>query len=248
MAEIVRLDGLTLGYEHHPAVHHLTGGFAEGSLTAVVGPNGAGKSTLIKGIMGLLRPLSGRVSRRGLVPGDIAWLPQQAEIDRSFPITVLDTVLLGLWRRTGGLGAVTPALHAAARDALAAVGLAGFERRVIGTLSAGQTQRVLFARLLVQESRLILLDEPFAAVDARTTTDLLALVRRWHDEGRTVIAVLHDLDQVRRHFPDCLLLARELIGWGPTAEVATPALLARARAMAEAWDNNADWCRRGAAA
>ena len=247
MADIVRLHGVTLGYERHPAVHHLSGGVRAGSLTAVVGPNGAGKSTLLKGIMGLLRPLEGRVELVGLKPADIAYLPQQAEIDRSFPVNVLDTVLLGHWRTIGAFGAVTAPLLARGRQALAAVGLTEFERRPISSLSVGQFQRVLFARLLVQDARLILLDEPFSAIDDRTTLDLLRLVAGWHGEGRTVMLVSHDFDQVRAHFPEALLLAREPVAWGPATEVLTPANLARARTMSEAWDEHAGRCERGAA-
>ncbi|WP_029010519.1 metal ABC transporter ATP-binding protein [Azospirillum halopraeferens] len=247
MGDVIRLHDLTLGYRRHPAVHHISGGFADGSLTAVVGPNGAGKSTLLKAVTGALRPLQGRVTLEGVDRRDIAYLPQQAEIDRSFPIDVLDTVMLGHWRRVGAFGAITAAMRDDARAALAAVGLAGFERRPVGALSAGQFQRVLFARMLLQDARLILLDEPFTAIDARTTADLLALVRRWHAERRTVIAVLHDLEQVRAHFPRTLLLAREPIAWGPTAEALAPANLRRARAMAEHWDDGAPVCDRGAA-
>ncbi|CAO3411231.1 metal ABC transporter ATP-binding protein [Azospirillum largimobile] len=245
-AAVIRLTDLTLGYRRHPAVHHLSGSFREGSLTAVVGPNGAGKSTLLKAIVGTLKPLDGRIALQGLTARDIAYLPQQAEVDRSFPIDVIDTVLLGHWRRVGPFRAIGPELEAQARDALAMVGLSGFERRPIAALSAGQFQRVLFARMLLEDARLILLDEPFTAIDARTTADLLEVVRRWHGERRTVVAVLHDLDQVRSHFPDTLLLAREPIAWGGTADVLSPANLARARAMAEAWDDRAAPCRRSA--
>ena len=123
-----------------------------------------------------------------------------------------------------------------------AVGLAGFERRPIDTLSVGQFQRVLFARLLLQDADLVLLDEPFAAIDSRTVADLMAVVRRWRAEQRTVVAVLHDFDQVRRDFPSSLLLARELVAAGPTAKVLSAENLMRARAMAEAWDEQADAC------
>lgn len=243
---LVRLTDLTLGYRRHPAVHHLSGGFRDGSLTAVVGPNGAGKSTLLKAMVGALRPLGGRVALRGLTAADIAYLPQQAEIERDFPIDVLDTVLLGHWRRVGLFRSIGGALTRQAEEALAAVGLSGFERRPIAALSAGQFQRVLFARLLLQDARLILLDEPFTAIDARTTADLLDVVRRWHGERRTVVAVLHDLEQVRSHFPDTLLLAREPVAWGCTADALAPANLIRARAMAESWDDKAALCRRSA--
>ncbi|MDA8230411.1 MAG: ABC transporter ATP-binding protein [Magnetospirillum sp.] len=246
-AAIIELDDVTLGYERHPAVHHLRGGFASGTLTAVVGPNGGGKSTLLKGVIGLLRPLSGRISVNGVDRRDIAYLPQQADIDPRFPISVLDTVLLGHWRRMGAFRPVTRAMRAAGAAALAAVGLEGFEARPIGSLSAGQRQRALFARVLVADSPVILLDEPFTAIDAKTTADLLALVLRWHGEGRTIVAVLHDHDQVRRYFPQTLLLAREAIGWGDTEAVLTPDNLRHVRAMSEAWDTEAPVCERGAA-
>jgi len=126
------------------------------------------------------------------------------------------------------------------------VGLNGFEARAIGNLSAGQFQRVLFSRLLLQDSPVILLDEPFTAIDNRTTADLLNVVHRWHAENRTIIAVLHNLDQVRSYFPKTLMIAREPIGWGETAEVLTPENLQLARRMSEAWDESAAACRRSA--
>ncbi|PZU90555.1 MAG: ABC transporter [Chelatococcus sp.] len=238
----IRLDDLTLGYDRHPAVHHLTGEIAAGSLTAVVGPNGAGKSTLLKAIAGALVPLSGRVSVSGR---RLAYLPQSADLDRSFPIHVYDLVSMGLWSRAGIFGRIGAGTKIA--EAIAAVGLTGFENRPIGTLSGGQMQRALFARLLLQDADVILLDEPFTAIDARTTADLLALVQRWHGEKRTVLAVLHDIETVRRAFPQTLLLAREAIAWGPTAEVLTPANLLEARRMVEASDPHAGACDREAA-
>jgi zinc/manganese transport system ATP-binding protein len=244
-APVIRLDNLTVSYDRHPAVHHLSGTFQPGSLTAIAGPNGAGKSTLLKAIMGELRPAEGRVEHR-LQRTDFGYLPQAAEINRRFPISVLDTVLLGSWRSAGAFGRIAKQEAACARDALATVGLEGFEKRHIGSLSAGQFQRVLFARLLLQDARIILLDEPFTAIDARTTRDLLDIVVRWHGDGRTVIAVLHDFEQVRAHFPETLLLARRLIGWGPTQEIMSSANLLQARAMAERWDEDAEACEPAA--
>jgi len=238
----ILVQDLTVSYDRHPAVHHVSCRLAPGSMTAVVGPNGAGKSTLIKAIVGLLKPAEGRVSTGDLKRADIAYLPQQAEIDRSFPITVADTVALGHWRRIGILGRLTGAMRKAVAEALSAVGLEGFEQRAIGSLSVGQFQRVLFARLLLQDARVILLDEPFNAIDARTTADLLDLVARWHGEQRTVVAVLHDMDQVRKHFPDTLLLARELIACGPTPQCLTAEHLLTARRMSESWNEDAAVC------
>jgi zinc/manganese transport system ATP-binding protein len=172
----------------------------------------------------------------------MAYLPQHSELDRSFPLDVRDCVLMGLWAQTGAWGCASTAMLARVDAALHAVGLQGFERRPVGTLSSGQLQRTLFARLLVQDAQLILLDEPFNAVDSKTTAGLLTLVQQWHRQGRTVVAVLHDDAQVRAHFPQALLLARECIAWGATAEVLTDSNLQSARAMAEAWDETAAIC------
>lgn len=241
---VVRFVDLTLGYNRHPAVHHLDGEVAEGSLTAVVGPNGAGKSTLLKGITGALRPLSGRLELAGMGRREIAYLPQQTDIDRSFPITVLDTLCLGLWGEVGLFRAVGQSRLARAEAALAAVGLPGFEQRHIGSLSGGQFQRTLFARMLLQNARLILLDEPFTAIDARTTADLMDLILRWHLEGRTILAVLHNLELVAERFPEALLLAREGVAWGRTGDILTAQNLARALQLCQSWDEAAGRCLR----
>jgi zinc/manganese transport system ATP-binding protein len=237
----IRLHDVTLGYERHPAVHHLGGAFDAG-LTAVVGPNGSGKSTLLKGIAGVLPPLSGRIEMGGLKRHEIAYLPQDHGIDRQFPMTIEDLVSLGLMGRRGLFGGVNAADYQKLQDALCAVGLEGFERRAIGSISGGQLQRALFARVLVQDARLILLDEPFSAIDARTTADLVDLVRRWPGEGRTVVMVLHDLDMVRRTCPHSLLLAREKVAWGPTEEALRPERLLEARRLSEAWNDQAPVC------
>lgn len=242
MAALIALHDVTLGYDRHPAVHHLSGEVASGELLAVIGPNGAGKSTLFRGIVGILKPLSGTIDLAGRDVRDIAYLPQSADIDRSFPISVFDFVGTGLWRKTGFFGGMGQPERDRIAQALAAVGLNGFENRNIGTLSGGQMQRMLFARVLLQDARLIVLDEPFNAIDAKTTADLLVLVKRWHEEKRTVLAALHDMDVVRSHFPATLLLARGLVAWGATAEVLTADNLAEARRMCEAFDESAAAC------
>jgi zinc/manganese transport system ATP-binding protein len=242
MTAQLKFCDLTLGYDRHPAVHHLNGAVEAGALLAVVGPNGAGKSTLFKGVVGTLKPLSGRIERNGIHQQDIAYLPQVAEIDRSFPINVFDMVAMGLWRQAGLFGGIGSKERDQVEAAIATVGLTGFEDRPIGTLSGGQMQRMLFARLLLQNARLIVLDEPFSAIDARTAADLLELVRKWHNEQRTVLAAMHDFDLVRANFPETLLLAREPVAWGPTREVLTPENLLKARRMCEAFDQDAEAC------
>jgi zinc/manganese transport system ATP-binding protein len=242
MAAHITLRDVTLGYDRHPAVHHLSGEVATGALLAVVGPNGAGKSTLFRGLAGILKPLAGTIDLDGLDNRDIAYLPQTVDIDRSFPISVFDFVGTGLWRQTGFFGGMGRRERDRIAQALAAVGLNGFENRAIGTLSGGQMQRMLFARVLLQDARLIVLDEPFNAIDAKTSADLVALVRHWHGEKRTVLAALHDLDVVRKHFPETLLLARGPVAWGSTAEALTPENLLVAMRMCEAFDDRAAAC------
>lgn len=249
-ARAIDIRNLTLAYQGHPAVHHLSGSFESGSLTAIVGPNGAGKSTLLAALSGQKGGTEGTIDFAPAIQttqgraSKLAYLPQQSAIDREFPVRVLDVVALGAWRELGSFRPVSAQIRARASEVLAAVGLIGFERRYIGELSVGQLQRVLFARLLMQDAQIILLDEPFNALDTRTAEDLLGVVLNWHRQSRTVIAVLHDLEMVRKHFPQTLLLAREVIAWGSSAEVLTPENLNRARQTAEYWDDRAPWCVR----
>jgi zinc/manganese transport system ATP-binding protein len=178
----------------------------------------------------------------------MAYLPQHSEIDRYFPARVLDLVALGLWPKRGMLKRFTASDDESIEAALSAVGLEGFRDRPIDTLSGGQLQRTLFARVLLQDADLILLDEPFNAIDQRTLSDLVELIHRWHGEKRTVVVVLHDLELVRTHFPETLLLARQPVAWGKTQDVLMPSNLLKARQFHEAWDDHAPWCEPGAAA
>ena len=236
----ISLHSLTVTYQRHPALHHLSGCFEPGSTTAVVGPNGAGKTTLLRALAGDLPLQSGRID--GLAGQRMAWLPQHSEIDRSFPISVREMVMHGLWHQLGAWGWRRASHRAACDQALTAVGLTGMEQRSIDTLSGGQMQRALFARLILQDAAIILLDEPFAAVDEPTSADLLRLMLKWQRDGKTVITVLHDLRLVREHFPQTLLLARQAVGWGPTAQVLSEANWLRAQHMREPFDEHAPLC------
>lgn len=247
MTAALSFQNLTLGYDRLPAVQQLDAEIKEGSLTAIVGPNGAGKSTLLKGVIGALSPLNGVMKLGTLTRKDIAYLPQQAEIDRSFPLSVMDLVAMGLWHEIGAFGPLGRKYRTKVSDAISSVGLTGLERRPIGSLSGGQMQRVLFARLLLQDAKLVLLDEPFNAIDTRTMADLLRVVHDWHKEGRTIAAVLHDYDTVSEHFPETLMLARELVAHGPTSNVLTAENQLKARQMCEACDGPPHACGRGAA-
>lgn len=208
----ISFDNVTLGYDLHPAVHHRSLEIKQGSMVALVGPNGAGKSTLLKGIMGQLKSLGGLISLGQLNHSQIAYLPQLSQVDRSFPITVREMVALGAW---GVLGAFK---------------------------SVSEEQRVLFARLLLQKTELILLDEPFTGVDARTSADLITQIKRWQTDVKTIVAVLHDLHQVKAHFPTTLLLSRRAIAYGHTNGVLTEENLQRASQFNEAFDDHAEPC------
>ena len=229
MTAAVHIRNLSVHYRDQVALQHVTGVFQRGSLTAVYGPNGAGKSTLLAAMIGRQVVSGGSVEFPPGLRERTALLPQRSEIDRSFPIRVLDVVLLGHWRRAGAFGRLGAPELRTAMQALERVRMSDYASRLIGELSVGQLQRVLFARLLVQDAQLLLLDEPFAAVDEPTTSLLLELIQQWHGEGRTVIAVLHDIEQIRTHFPQSLFLAREPVAWSTTEAALTPANLARLR-------------------
>jgi zinc/manganese transport system ATP-binding protein len=204
------------------ALDAISGEFAPGSLTAVVGANGAGKTTLLAAIAGTVRLAGGTI--RGAKTHRLAYLPQLAAIDCEFPLTVKELIMLGGWREFGAFRSPSGKIENRAAAAAEAVGLTERWGRSIGELSRGELQRALFARLMLQDASVILLDEPFAAIDTRTAATLVDHVTRWQQEGRTVIAVLHDLALVRARFPSTLVLARRCLAWGPT-EAALPAMV-----------------------
>jgi zinc/manganese transport system ATP-binding protein len=208
----VVLRNVTVRYGRRPALDAVSGEFAAGSLTAVVGANGAGKSTLLATIAGMVHLSGGSIERTGTP----AYLPQRASLDVEFPLSVGELITLGGWQEIGAFHAPAPALRAKARAAAEAVGLTRHLPCRIGELSIGELQRALFARLMMQDAQVVLLDEPLAAVDAKTASVLLDLIERWHHKGRTVIAVLHDLDLVRARFPSTVVLAQRCVAWGST--------------------------------
>jgi zinc/manganese transport system ATP-binding protein len=214
---MIALHDVTLRQGGRIVLSGVGGRFENGSLTAVIGANGSGKTTLLRAIAGLHPLDGGSIERYGIRQSDIALLAQNSGLDRSFPISCRDVVALagtsaGPFRRIGR------DRLAAASAALVRVGLAGMDNRVIQALSAGQFQRVLFARTILQDARVILLDEPFTGIDAGTTDILTGICREWHDQGRTIIAVLHDIALVRRYFPHTLLLANGTARWDELPE------------------------------
>ena len=230
---IITLENVTVAYGRHTALQNVSGTFLAGSLTAVAGPNGAGKSTLLKVLAGIIRPREGRVVMCKECAKTLAYLPQTASLQRDFPMAVLQAVCTGFWPQTGSFGAITPSMKTRARQALVEVGLEGLEDRQLSSLSGGQFQRMLFARVLLQDAPIILLDEPFAAVDAQTIASLMKILLRWHQEGRTIICVLHDLLLIRKYFPESFLLAGKCLGRGHTHAMFEQKLLSFDLDMAE---------------
>lgn len=235
------VENLTVSYQQRPAVHHVSARFGAGEMWAVFGPNGAGKSTLLKAVMGLQKTAGGEIRLENIKRKDIAYLPQQSEIDRSQPMTVFELAAMGLWYEVGFFGRVNAAQRKRVYDALERVEMREFADRQIAHLSNGQFQRVLFARMLAQNARFLLLDEPFNAVDARTTYALLDVLRHCNEEGQAVVAVLHDYEQVRAYFSHTFLIAREKIAAGATETVLVDDYLAQANAAMQQHD--ADWCK-----
>ncbi|HEY4044902.1 MAG TPA: ABC transporter ATP-binding protein [Rhodopila sp.] len=228
----IEVRNVQVRHGRHVALEGVNGRFATGSLTAVVGPNGAGKSTLLNVISGLTRPNRGEVVCAARGRKRMAYLQQQTELDRDFPVTVAELVGLGLWRNFGAFRAPRRVVTDRVVEAVGAVGLLDSIDRRIGELSVGQLRRAFFARLLLLDAEVMLLDEPFAAVDTRTVESLLTLMGRWHQEGRTIVAVMHEMDQVRAYFPSTLLLARSPVAWGETGAVLTGGNLAKALSVA----------------
>lgn len=223
IATMIALHNLTFGYTASSPLGTLSGSFSAGSLTAIVGENGSGKSTLLKTLAGLIPPLAGSLTHDGNAVPRIGYLPQLSEFDRQFPLSVMDLVLMGSLPQRGLFGGLNSLWRRNAYAALEAVTMTAFATRPIGHLSGGQLQRVLFARLLLMDAPVLLLDEPFTGVDAETTQALLALMHQRHEQGCTVLAVLHDRDIVDRHFPLVLQLSAAGHRWGATHDIFTSA-------------------------
>ncbi len=240
MSDAVALENITVGYGRQVAIHDVHAHFETGSLTAVAGPNGSGKSTLLKAIAGILKPSKGHIHIDPALKNHIAYLPQTSFIRRDFPMPVLQAVCCGFWKTVGEGRTIDHEMEIRARAALAEVGLENLEDRQIGSLSGGQFQRVLFARTIVEDAKIILLDEPFTAVDAETTARLINVILDWHKQGRTVICVMHDLMLIRKYFPESVVLAGRCIGRGHTHDMFRQKLLSFDLDMAELYTDGKD--------
>jgi manganese/zinc/iron transport system ATP- binding protein len=221
----VSVRDLTVAYHRRPVLWDIDYDAPEGRLIGIIGPNGAGKSTLIKAILGLVRSASGRVSIYGRpFPQQrrlVGYVPQRETVDWDFPVSALDVVAMGRYRRIGWCRPVTRSHKEAAREALARVGMADYAGSQISQLSGGQQQRVFLARALVQEARIYFMDEPLAGVDAATEAVIIAILKELRAGGCTVLAVHHDLQTVGDYFDHVLMLNMRVVAAGPTREVFT---------------------------
>ena len=223
---------LTVSYGSRPVLWDVDASFPVGAMSAVVGPNGAGKSTLLKAALGLIPSDAGQALVHGrpvrASRDRIAYVPQRDAVDWDFPITVREVVEMGRYGHTGWIRRVPRSERAIVEQCLERVGMTAYATRQIGQLSGGQRQRVFIARALAQQAPLMIMDEPFAGVDARTEADILELLGDLRDEGRSVIVVHHDLGTVRTVFDWALLINVRAVAAGPVGEVLTPETLRQA--------------------
>ncbi|MGO3910318.1 ATP-binding cassette domain-containing protein [Huaxiibacter chinensis] len=209
---MIELQQLVAGYDRVPVTPTLNGVIASGSMTAITGANGCGKSTLLKTLAGFIPPVSGAFRWQGKRPV-IGWLAQRHALEAQFPLTVQDVVSMGCWPQHSLLAGFQRDTRRRIAAALERVGLEAMAHLTIDELSGGQFQRMLFARVLVQQAALVMLDEPFTGVDEATCHVLMALMLEMHGEGKTVLAVLHDSERVARHFPQTLRLDTAAFHW-----------------------------------
>jgi len=216
--------GVTVGYGQQVALRDVTLELPAGSVIGLVGPNGAGKTTLLRTLLGVLRPIAGAVE----APDSVGYMPQLGPGAWDFPLTAMDVTLQGGYRRVGWLRRPGSGEHSRARRALAAVGMDGLAGRQIGRLSGGQRQRVLLARALMQESPLLLLDEPLSGADAVTEAAFVDALAELRAEGRSVVVSTHDLGWAAMQCDLLCLLSGRVVGYGAPAEVLDAERLAEA--------------------
>ncbi len=231
MSAPLAVRGVTAAYRSEPVLWDVSVTVPEGRLVGIVGPNGAGKTTLLKVAMGLLRPVAGSVEIFGRplerVRRSVGYVPQRGSVDWDFPTDARDVVEMGTYGRLGWFRRPGASERRTAERCLDRVGLTDLADRQIGELSGGQQQRVFLARALAQDARLYLADEPFVGVDYVTERVVVDILRELRDQGRTVVVVHHDLASVADYFDTVVLLNRELVAAGPTAEVFTRENIAR---------------------
>jgi manganese/iron transport system ATP-binding protein/manganese/zinc/iron transport system ATP- binding protein len=227
----IEVRHLTVSYGERPALLDVSVTIESDQLVGVIGPNGSGKSTLIKAILGFVRPDVGEVLIAGQnvdrAKGLVAYVPQRGAVDWDFPITVKEVALMGRYQQIPWYRSLRKIDHEAALDALAMVRMSDFADRQIGQLSGGQQQRVFLARALAQGADILLLDEPFAGVDAATERAILEVLERAKAAGKTLVVVHHDLTTASEYFDNLILLKQRLYAYGPPRVVLQEELLSQ---------------------
>ena len=218
----ITVTGLTVTYGSVVALDDISFSVPAGASVAVLGPNGSGKSTLFSTLVGLVAPSRGSFDVGGL---RVTYLPQHLNVDAMFPITVRDAVRMGRWGQLGKLGRFTPRDHELVSRAMDELGIEELAGRRLSELSGGQRQRTMVAQAVAQDGQVLLLDEPFTGVDRPTAQSIRALVRRWRDEGRSVLVSTHDLERSTRDYDLVLALNRRLVGSGPASSTLTEDVL-----------------------
>jgi len=228
---VIEVEHLTVSYHAKPALLDVSINIDKDQLVGVIGPNGAGKSTFIKAILGFVKPDVGSVKINGRsaqkAKGEVAYVPQRGAVDWDFPITVGEVALMGRYQQIPWYTSPTSADRAAALEALEMVRMEDFSQRQIGELSGGQQQRVFMARALAQGSDILLLDEPFAGVDAATERAILDVLERAKQAGKTLVVVHHDLSTAAEYFDNLILIKQRLYAYGPPSLVLREDLLSR---------------------
>jgi manganese/iron transport system ATP-binding protein len=229
------VTGATVTYRNgHTALRDASFEVPTGTIAALVGVNGSGKSTLFKAIMGFVRLAKGEISVLGMPVANalrknlVAYVPQAEEVDWNFPVLVEDVVMMGRYGHMGMMRIPRRADHEAVAAALARVNMGEFRKRQIGELSGGQKKRVFLARALAQDSRVILLDEPFTGVDVKTEEQIITLLRELRDEGRVMLVSTHNLGSVPEFCDRTVLIKGTILAYGPTVETFTQDNLERA--------------------
>lgn len=243
MSTVLKIHNMTLGHPGLILFRKLSLDFNAGEALAVLGANGAGKTTFVKALLGLTAPKSGTLTWPAGRPRDIGYLAQSTGFDSCFPLRVRDLASMGAWKGLGLWDGLDADAKARVECALDDVGVADLADRPIHTLSGGQLQRTLFARVILQDAPLILLDEPFAAVDQSTEAHLLLMIERWRADGRAVVLVVHDLSSALDHCSHALLLGAQQATHGTVDEVLTKERLVAQGYLSE---SQATWIYRAA--
>ncbi len=222
----ISIKGLSVSYERKRVLTNIYMEIESENIYGVVGPNGAGKSTLFKAILGLIDMNAGTVLIKGAPietqRKNVVYVPQKNDVDWSFPATVYDIVLMGRYPHKSTLERFNKEDHRIAEEALDEVGISNLKTRQIGELSGGQQQRVFIARALCQQAEIFLLDEPFVGVDMTTEDQIISILKKLADQGKTLLVVHHDLSSVEEYFDKVILLNQRLIAYGDTTTTFNP--------------------------